>query len=249
MKNLLYASAARRRPPIFPVKATVWDGTNDYLTKANPWGADTKVFIFSMWILKTGGDGVLQYIQGDRDGLFYLKLEADNTFSVYGGLSGVGDSIAMNSTGTITVDATWHHIAASVDLATSTEQIYLDGVSDVNVTTSNNRAIDMNNATTCGMMNAWNGAGPVNAEVSEYYFNQSEHLDLSVLSNLRKLRNSDGKPTDLGADGSLVTGSQPEYYHSVRPGDAASMFYSNKGFLGDFALTGAITIAATSPSD
>ena len=70
----------------------------------------------------------------------------------------------------------------------------------------------------------------------------------SVVANRRKYITATVKPVDLGSDGSNP-GSQPIVYLSVRSNDAATVFATNKGTGGNFSITGALALAATSPSD
>jgi hypothetical protein len=57
-------------------------------------------------------------------------------------------------------------------------------------------------------------------------------LDLTVESNRRKFIKANLAPADLGTDGSLPTGSQPQIYCSVRQGQTAMDYLTNRGSLG-----------------
>ena len=82
-------------------------------------------------------------------------------------------------------------------------------------------------------------------DVADLFFAPGQYLDLSVEANRRKFISADGKPVDLGADGSTPTGTAPAVFFS---GDATG-FASNKGSGGAFVFTGALANAPTSPSD
>lgn len=91
-------------------------------------------------------------------------------------------------------------------------------------------------------------SNPFNGDMAEFWLSMTR-LDFSVEANRRKFYSATGKPVDVGSDGSTPTGSAPEVYLSVRPGDAASDFATNRGTGGNFTENGTLTIAASSPSD
>jgi hypothetical protein len=83
------------------------------------------------------------------------------------------------------------------------------------------------------------------ADVSNFWMAPGQYIDFSVEANRRKFIDANGKPVDLGADGSTPTGTAPAVFFS---GDASG-FGTNKGTGGTFTLTGALTDATTGPSD
>lgn len=85
-------------------------------------------------------------------------------------------------------------------------------------------------------------------DMAEFWFSTTR-LDFSVEANRRKFVSATGKPVDVGVDGSTPTGSAPEIYLSVRPGDAAADFVTNRGTGNNFTQNGTLTLASTSPSD
>jgi hypothetical protein len=89
----------------------------------------------------------------------------------------------------------------------------------------------------------------LNGCLAEFWLAPGTYLDLTTAANIALFRGADGKPVDLGADGSLPTGSAPLIYLSCRPGDAASAFATNRGTGGDFTITGSLDVASTNPSD
>ena len=64
-------------------------------------------------------------------------------------------------------------------------------------------------------------------------------------ANRRKFIDVDGKPVDLGSDGSTPTGTVPLMFFSGPTDD----WHINKGSVGGFTETGAFTDAPYSPSD
>jgi hypothetical protein len=76
------------------------------------------------------------------------------------------------------------------------------------------------------------------------YFNVGEYLDLTVLANRWVFRHPNGQPANIGADGSLATGTQPILYMA----EVGSTF-TNLGSGGAFADVGAPALSADSPKD
>jgi len=95
-------------------------------------------------------------------------------------------------------------------------------------------------------MGAYAGDGTlakVDGDYSEVYFS-SEFIDLSVPANLEKFI-KDGKPVDLGGDGSSPTGTSPLMYFSGN--SAAWNSGVNKGTGGNFTMTGSVTDSTNEP--
>lgn len=82
-------------------------------------------------------------------------------------------------------------------------------------------------------------------DAADIWIAPGQFIDFSVEANRRKFISANGKPVDLGADGSTPTGTAPAVFFSGN----ASGFAINKGTGGDFTLTGSLTNASTSPSD
>jgi len=79
------------------------------------------------------------------------------------------------------------------------------------------------------------------SDIADFYVAIGQFLDLSNPANIAKFI-ADGKPVDLGADGSLPTGTAPTIFFSGN----ASSFTTNKGTGGAFTLTGELTDADAS---
>ena len=235
----------------FQVDAVVFDGSNDYMNRgADLTGnADSKVGIISLWIKFNGNDGVASTIFENTSDYCRLAQLATNKIEMTAANSVGAAILTVTSTGTYVASATWHHIAASWNLATPVAHLYIDGANvEAGGSTETDDTIDYTRADhSVGALVG--GTQKTHADVAELYINYAEFLDISVAANLEKLRSAAGKPVDLGADGSTPTGTQPIVYFSVRPGDAATVFATNKGSGGNFTITGALAIAATSPSD
>ena len=85
----------------------------------------------------------------------------------------------------------------------------------------------------------------VDSDLSEFWFGK-DFLDLDVEANRRKFRDADGKPVDLGSDGSTPNGVIPLIYFS---GDASALNAgTNAGSGGNFVMTGSVTNVIDGPS-
>ena len=139
---------------------------------------------------------------------------------------------------------------ASWDLATAgARHLYITDASDLTVTTFTNDTIAYTSPTDSGIGSEPAGGAKLNGCLAELYFNQAEYLDLDVTANRRKFNTASLKPTSLGADGSLPTGTAPILYHRVADGAAASTFATNLGTGGNFTITGTLDLASSCPSD
>lgn len=234
----------------FAVDAVIFDGTNDEMNRGGglTGAADGKQGLVSAWINFQGGDGALQQIFSNTGGFFEFRKSADNTLRV-AAADALGNGILqINSSTTYTAASGWLPIAASWNLATGATHLFVGGV-DVEaagaVATDEN--IDYTRAD--WFFGNWDvSSARLNAFAAEMYFTTT-YLDISIPANLRRLRSSGRKPANPGASGALVTGTSPLVYFSVRPGQVASVFATNRGTGGDFAITGALAIAPSSPSD
>lgn len=74
--------------------------------------------------------------------------------------------------------------------------------------------------------------------LAEYWLQTDTYIDFSQQANIDKFYNATTGFTDLGADGSLPTGSPPLFYLSVRQGGAANDFLTNRGSSDDFVNGG-----------
>ena len=83
---------------------------------------------------------------------------------------------------------------------------------------------------------------------AEYYYAPGQFVDFSIESNRRKFIDSEGKPVDLGADGSTPTGSSPLIYLSLREGEGAEQFAVNRGTGIDFTVRGSVSVFPTTVS-
>ena len=203
----------------YQVNAVDFDGTNDYLNKASGFtgASDSKTGIFSGWFRFDGGDGSNQIILNDTNlGNITIFKNGGNKFQFNLGQAGGSNAVRLISNTALTASATWGHILASWDAATSTGHLYLNSVSDLSSSLFSNANIDYT-------LSSWRvGANSIagqkfNGCMSELYFAPGQYLDFSAQANREKFILG-GKPVNLGLSGSLPTGTSPILYLK---GDAA----------------------------
>lgn len=241
----------------FSVAAADFDGTNDYMRRVGglTGAADSKSGIFSLWIRLDAANGVendffmgTTTLAGSDFKFFVIRTSAGSLLlrSFTSASAEVVQLVSNNFLGS----ASWRHILGSWDesVGASARHLYIDDVSDLDFSNGSNANSDLT-------LGDWSvGAEPtgsfkLDGALAELYFAPGQYLDFSVEANRRKFRTASGKPAQLGNDGSLPTSSSPLVYLSLRNGEAATSFASNRGTGGDFTITGTLTVSSDSPSD
>lgn len=245
-------AAATRNQQAQNVRAVSFDGANDYLTRGAGYtgAADSKKGTVSFWIkLNSSGNGVRQKILGCSDNDAYIERQSDNTFRLRMEATSGGASVDAETSGTYTDADGWLNLLASWDAELSLCHLYINDTDDLAASPSfNNTNIDYTHAEeTVGALDG--GGRELDADLAEVYFNIAEYIDLSVESNRRKFITTEGKPSNLGSDGSTPTGTAPILYLSLAAAAAVNTFATNKGAGGGMSITGTLTEASTSPSD
>lgn len=214
-----------------------FDGTDDYLSRgADLTGnADGKAGTVSLWFRLDGGDAATQIMLRAGTGFIQVHRASDNKLRVSGVNAAVSNILLMDSTGTYTAGAAWHHLLASWNLAATVGHLYVDGVNVIDTGTD----VFTNDTIDYTQTNFYVGANQVPASffngcLAEVYLNLTQYLDLSLEVNRSRFRTPGGKPVSLGPTGALGTGTRPIIY--LR-GPAAS-FNTNLGSGGNFTVNG-----------
>lgn len=237
----------------YVANAVDFDGVNDYLTRGAglTGAADSSTGIFSAWLRFDGDNGstvvLLQetsatYVSITRNGAYRIDVTLRN--------SGASNRFTYRTNLTYPNSATWRHILTSWDTnfaaGAKVRHLYISDVVD-----AAGLIVDADAAFNVDYTHAdWSvggttgGASLLDACMAEVYFAPGQFLDFSNSANRRKFISGTGKPVSLGADGSLPTGTAPLVYLK---GDNTA-FNVNSGTGGNFALTGSLTAASTSPS-
>ena|SRR3990167_1113815 len=235
--------AAQQKLPVFGAS---FDGTNDYLSRgaALTGVVDGKIGIFAARTRMLGGDGVTQRFVSNQDGVttrFVVNRQSTNLLRIFGTTTAGVQNLLIESTATITADGSYHNILASWDIENDANFIYVDDVSGITVTTSDNTDIDYT-LTNFGIgADAQSAANKLNADLDVIYLNLAEKMDFSVVANRRKYFDSAGKWVPSRLDGGQEpTGNQPPIYMC----NAYRGFSANQGSGGGFQVTGALTESA-----
>ena len=226
-------------PTTYVPNSVNFDGTNDTLQRgADLTGnADTKNAIISFWIRRNGGAGSKQTILNNLNGLLETYIGADNKVHLEA-TGGGSKRCDINTTATILVDGSWHHVMMSFN--GTSQHVYVDGVSSKTSTTNVDATIDWT------MDNWYMGASQtpsyyLNADVADLIFDNT-YLDLSQSSNRALFINTDGDPVDPGSDGStaIVAGSPLIVFNK-----ALASWHTNAGTGEGFTEVGALTAGST----
>lgn len=140
----------------------------------------------------------------------------------------------------------WYHAMASFDVRTTSQvhtHLYIDETSSLNSFRNLTQDVSW---TTNSVYFGRSWGTPINLTahfcLSEFYLNTDEYIDLSSESNRRKFITADVTAAYLGSDGSAPTGSTPAIYI---PGNDIEV---NKGYGGNFTITGSVGLCASAPS-
>ena len=248
------AASIGTSPSAFFANTVNFDGTNDWMERGAglTGAADSKTGIFSCWV-KRGADGATHQMLVQQE----VASTARQGFAIDS--SGVFKALLYNasatalivqakSTGTILVAGGWTHILAAWDLAIPRFDVYIGDAEDADIVTLNDDIINYTRAE-AGIGHVWLSSTPGNFKfngcMADLYFQDGEFLDFTVEANRRKFISATGKPIDLGADGSMPTGTKPLIFQS---GDTVD-WHTNLGSGGGFTEVGALTDCADGPSD
>jgi hypothetical protein len=237
------------------VESVHFDGTNDYLHRGAglTGAADNKVGLFSWWLNIKGGDGTNRQLIASTQTTFHCQIRSTNQIRVNLVNTGVTVNIWLVTSGdTFEAADGWKHFLCSVDAATSTGYMYISDAGTVNDVADTMSGESYSDQTGNWTVADWAigsncdtpGQGAIHADVAELYFT-NEFLDLSVEANRRKFIGADGKPVDLGDDGSEPTGTAPLVYLK----NPLETWHINAGSGGGFTESGELTAGTDSPSD
>lgn len=189
---------------------------------------------FSWWFRFPSGLSDPLAIFADGDSFTLVRVLANGKLSTQ--FRGDNGFHKMQSENALAPD-TWHHIAGAIS---GTEGLlYVDGAEDFDAA----EYVNDIGAGEIWFANTWYIGGYAAASChSEPWFERT-FRDLSVETNLRKFITADGKPVNLGADGSTPFGSVPDLY---LPNDAATVEV-NAGSGTDFVRIGEPVACASAP--
>ena len=246
LNNLAGFGGKARRD--YVVQAVNFDGTNDYLTRGGVLTGSTDISIgtLSVWLkLNAAMNGVLGTIfnnTGQTARLLHTTAdEMELRLREDGGANRV--TICSNTGWTSTDD--WFNLLMSWDKdgVAADQQCYINDVDDKASETHGGPAeVDWTEDIAIGAAIA--GGNKYFGDMAELWVSFVQ-LDLSVTANRRKFIDVNGKPVDIGSSGQNPTGDSPIMCFFGPTID----WHTNKGTGGGFTEFGALTDAASSPSD
>lgn len=220
--------------------AVVFDGTNDWLENESLSESPPTLISGSFWIKRDsasiGTSDVILH-NADSNGYFRIRFNTSNLL-VFDGRdeSGGAFTTLMDTNNTLSADQ-WYHVLFSLDTTNrSLDRLYVNGVDDTDSTSSTMTAFGGGDRIYVGAFGVTN-LDKLDAELADFWIDFGNYIDFSLEANRRKFIDGAGNPVDLGSDGSLPTGSQPDIYLS---GDTAT-WHTNDGALAGFTEQGALT--------
>ncbi len=194
---------------------------------------------FSIYVNFMGGDGVRQYI-GNSEGDRWNCYKESNNKIYFNWFNGASFDRQLISSNTYTTASGWIHIYSSWQ--SNTAHLYINGSQDEGTNSANANTIDYTRTEwAIGANDA--GGNRLNAEVADLWLSLSQYW--APGTGISKFRDAQGKPVDLGADGS-GPGVTPILFLS---GETAS-WHTNKGpGEGLTVNSGPLSDAASTPSD
>ena len=227
------------------LNAVHFDGTNDWLKKTSDLtdNADGKLGIISVWLkFDSGHTGSRSHIYQAQQFDFEKSLDDKIRISAY--TSSSATKLDMITTQALTDADGWFHVLACWDLGNSIIDIFINDTNDTNETTNADGDIDYTRSLHYVGQETTEQGQLVEGDMAQFYFSH-EFLNFNTASNRRKFITADGKPVDLGSDGSTPTGTAPIIFLD----GATATWHTNKGSGGGFTEVGALTDASSSPSD
>lgn len=214
--------------------------------------ADSRSGIFSGWFRMDGGDSTsMQIFTGcttlggsTLDGISVVRGTSNSFFLTLVNTTAPIMSVSANTT-TLIAGSGWHHFYVSWFLDTPTVSLAWDGSFDITTALLTIDTADLTKAD-WGIGARCNGANQFNGCFADIYFTPGQFLPATA-SNISLFRSPQGRPVNLGSDGSRPTGSVPLVYHHVDQGEASSNFALNRGSGGNFTITGSLSASSTNP--
>lgn len=236
---------------IYIARGVTFDGSNDYLARGADFtgNADGKVGTVSFWInIKNNVTDFDVFSSNDRIKIRYIGSASGGVFRITLNNSSNTQRVLIQNISLISISSGWVNVLFSWDAENTVGHVYINDTDDVDSASVINDTLDYTESDF--VVGANTGfADKMNADLADFYFNNSEYLDISVEANRRKFIDDNGKPVFLGNSLELPTGTSPILGLSLSKDAAVSTFATNKGTGGGMTLTGALTEASTSPSD
>lgn len=237
-------------PPSTTYKGVKFNGTNVDIKSTSATGVPGNVnaVTLSVWLraANTGNQQQVLYITNSGGtALFNAKVLANGVFQVEG-FTSAGSTVFSGSFST-PVTGVWEHFIVNYrddSLTSDRIQAYRNGSSDeTGFTVSSTNQVNIGQYANVGVTydpSLVTSSNRYAGSMAELYLQTATDIDLTNPATLAKFINGTA-PTALGTNGITPTGLQPNLYFSRGSSDAVSTFASNRGSMGNFALTGTLT--------
>lgn len=196
--------------------------------------ADSPTLLMSIWFLRPTGAASFQIMAANGGGFLWDLTPNIAVGSLFSRLDNTNSDVydSTNSFG-VTVADSWVHALYAYNRSTGARMRYINDT-DKSSDTSGPTGFDLKLTAAALQLPP---TGDTTTGFSQVYIS-TDFLDITVEANRRKFIDALGKPVDLGADGSLPTGTQPEIF--APDGNIGT----NLGSGGDGTVTGAPTAIA-----
>lgn len=237
----------------YPVNAVNFDGTNDMLSRGAAFTGQVShaAMIGSFWFLPAT-DAVRTYLGecNQTDSARHpweVSRQASNKLRVIVRNAANNVRVHWDGDDALLVAGGWNHLLFGINLIGSpVAKFYVNDVAQTApVTGPITDSIAWGDVIQGRIGAKTTGGDKWDGDMAEVYINNGEYLDFGVTANRRKFIDADGFPVDLGAGGITPTGTAAIIMHSGATVD----WHTNKGSGGGMTESGALTDAATSPSD
>lgn len=262
MVNHLIGFGAGGSTEFSPLGVKFTRATPDYYERGSDFAgnADSTLASGHFWMRADGNDGASMAIFDSPDSggnQFHIDRDTGNKLRITAINTGASATFQMNGSTNLSnanFGSAWFCVMWALDWSSlpnaAKTLIYVQGAADT-VTDSSNAAsgtLDLTHPSwRVGNTSGLVPGGALDGCLAEFFVHFGVFIDWSNSANRDKVI-AGGRPVDPGATGSLVTGSQPLVYLSVRPGEAVTAFPTNRGSGGSFGTTsGTPALSSTNP--
>jgi hypothetical protein len=180
----------------------------------------------------SGGYGVFH--KQSSNNAWYMEFYNNSNASIF---------LTYSSTAWLVADG-WTHFFFWYNSSTSSWALFKDGVDDKGTQSTftadalpdwsrNQEVFGAYQDTTNDLLDA---------DIADFYMTNELVTDITKFA-------VNGKPVDLGSDGSLPSGTSPVVFLHVDVGETANNFLTNAGTGGNYVVGGALATASSSPTD
>ena len=227
-------------------RGATFDGSAVYATRTAglTGAADSKQLTLSAWV-RPESTTLQSYLLTSSESLagaadrFLFNILAGGQVQLFAKNAAGTAILNIFSAGVLPLD-TWSHVLISVDMsAPAKRHLYINGVSDLQVTTFTDGTLDFTSSD-------WSVAAGPNAgnkfdgSLADVWFNPGVYMDFANRGIRAKFYSAKNGPENLGQYGELPTGTSPLVFMS----GAYSTWRLNKGKGGGFSATGLGTAPA-----